>query len=331
MSTPNLDTIGVATYSSKLIALPIAKRKYNPEDDPGYDSVSSVSADSETDYDTDSNSNFNSDFKGEQQRRTMPKIRLLVQQIVGEISSLYDLSSLLRRPKVTDKYIRSVNSKSDSVSLENPDTLPLNVGFSSFDENHVVEKVIQWRGLTKAERSVEFNEEDVAPIEGVGHLELCDVQDISWLCQRLGTANTRRREQFQYWASHPYDSERNSPRHVELPLRNVLETPVEPVEEVRESRSQASTLKPTGVVNMSSGPKTIVSRQSFSTVAISAVQETNTIARARTVYAPTDIGKGRSNSVPNPPKPKDGSGTFPCPYCGATLDHGEMSNRQSWQ
>jgi hypothetical protein len=70
--------------------------------------------------------------------------------------------------------------------------------------------------------------------------------------------------------------------------------------------------------------------KSFSTAAVSDIHDTKTNVRPRTVYAPTAIGKGRSNSVPDPPKIEIGT-TFSCPYCGMTLEPSEMQNRQSWK
>ncbi|OQE19227.1 hypothetical protein PENFLA_c019G03557 [Penicillium flavigenum] len=60
------------------------------------------------------------------------------------------------------KYIRSVTSKPNMATLNNQDGL-LKVSLDRYDQGHIVEKVLQWRGLAKSGRYVEF-EEDVAPI-----------------------------------------------------------------------------------------------------------------------------------------------------------------------
>ncbi|KAJ5598652.1 hypothetical protein N7537_008736 [Penicillium hordei] len=279
-----------------------------------HDSISSVSADSDSDSNDD----------GEHQHYRMPKISLLVQQTLEQIRSLYDLSALLRRPKIADKYIRSVNSKSHIATLNKPDHLPLSVGFSRSDETHVVEKVLQWRGLTKSARGIDFKDEGVAPM-GQG-LTKCYVEDISWFCQRLAAANTRRREQFQYWADHPYDPKHdptNATRLVTPSLAQIRSKKQEP--QNRASAFQSS------IPNVPrEGPRSAASKQSFSTAAVSDIHDTKTNVRPRTVYAPTAIGQGRSNSVPDPPKIEIGT-TFSCPYCGATLESSEMENRQSWK
>lgn len=258
----------------------------------------------------------------------MPKIRLLVQQTLEQISSLYDMSALLRRPRIADKYIRSVNSRSHIATLSKPDHLPLSVGFRRSDETHVVEKVLQWRGLTKSARGIELTVEGVAPTEQ--GLTKYSVEDILWFCQRLAAANTRRREQFQYWTDHPYDSTKDNTNAARLATPNLAESRVEKIEEKQEQQNRAPTFQPSSPDVSRGGPRSAVSKQSFSTAAVSDIYDTKTNVRPRTVYAPTAIGQGRSNCVPDPPKIEIGT-TFPCPYCGTTLESSEMQNRHSWK
>ncbi|KAH0560048.1 hypothetical protein GP486_003435, partial [Trichoglossum hirsutum] len=306
----------VQAILTRLRALLGQGKKYDLVIESDHNSVSSVSDDSDS----------NPDYDSEHQRQRMPKIRLLVQQIPEQIRSLYDLSSLLRRPKIADKYIRSVNSKPNTAMLSDLDTLPLSVCLSGFDESHVAEKVLQWRGLTKCGRSFEFNDEDVAP---VGQGLIGDrVADTPWFCQRLARANTRRREQLQYWNDHPYDPKQGA-TNVARPTAPGLAR-ASAKRERQEPRSQASTLKQPDSNTLREGPTSTVSKQSFSTAAVSDIHDTKTNVRPRTVYAPTAVGLGQSNSVPDPPKLADENATFPCPYCGTTLESSEMQNRQSW-
>lgn len=283
----------VGLPSNSALARSIARRKYDPARGSDHDSISSVSADSDSD----------SDDGSEHQRQRVPKIRLFVKQILGQIQSLYDLSSLLRRPKIADKYIRSINSKSDTARLSDSDTLSLSVSFSSSDERHIAEKVLQWRGLTKSGRSVEFEDEHVAPMRQ--GLTSDGVKDILWFCRRLARANTRRREQLQYWTDYPYDLEQDSTNAASVEKPDMAQSP--------------------------KGPRSTMSKQSFSTAAVSDIHDTKTNIRPRTVYAPTAIGQARSNYVPKPPKLLNESATFSCPYCGMTLEYSEMQNRQSWK
>lgn len=234
------------------------------------------------------------------------------------------MSSLLRRPRIADKYIRSVGSKSHAAIS---DTLPLMGSFSKLDETHIIEKVLQWRGLTKSGQSLSFEYE--VPAEERNSLATDDVGDILWFCQRLARANTRRREQIQHWADHPYVSKPNKLTSDQL-VPVLVKLPVKELGTKEESGSQASTLKQPGLTFPQAGPKSTMSKQSFSTAAISDVHDTKTNVRPRTVYAPTNVGQGRSNAVPDPPK-TDGKATFPCPYCGITLESSEMQNRQSWK
>jgi hypothetical protein len=297
----------------------IAKRKYDLVVGSERDSISSVSADSDSDSNED----------GDNQPHRVPKIRLLVQQVLEQVRSLYELSALLRRPKVADKYIRSVNSKSNTATMGDRDSLPLNVCFSNFDEDHIMEKVLQWRGLTKSAQCIEFDQEEVAQIEKA----LTDhcAEDILWFSQRLAGANTRRREQLQYWSDHPYDPMQDTANISRLATPNLAQVPTKQVEEKQKSRSQVSKSRLSSSDISRGVPKSAISKQTFSTAAVSDIHDTKTNVRPRTVYAPTAIGQSRSNSVPNPPKTEDGKTTFPCPYCGMTLESSEMQNRQSWK
>jgi hypothetical protein len=101
--------------------------------------------------------------------------------------------------------------------------------------------------------------------------------------------------------------------------------------EEKEPLSQPATLNPPNLDVSRKGPKSVISKQSFSTAAVSDIHDTKTNVRPRTVYAPTAICQGRSNSVPHPPKTEDGKFTFPCPYCGMTLESSEMQNRATWR
>ncbi|SPO04609.1 uncharacterized protein DNG_07294 [Cephalotrichum gorgonifer] len=321
-------------HDEQLKTIPIAKRKYDAVVGSDYDSISSVSADSDSgsdpefDSDSDSDSNGTSTMSpedgGPPSRGRMPKMRLLVQQIADQIRSLYELSSLLRRPRISDKYIRSVGSKSKAGAAD-PDTLLLSAYFSVPDEVHVVEKILQWRGSTKTARGVEFGHEEAAT--GAQCLANDCIEGNPWFALRLARANTRRREQLQYWSDHPYDPKQDIARSSLFATPTLAQVIAK---KNIESQSQASTLKPTDHKLSRLGPKSVISKQSFSTATISDIHETNTNTRPRTVYTPTAIGHGRPNPVPDPPKAVDGSETFPCPYCGMILESKTMKDRQSW-
>ncbi|KAI0443545.1 hypothetical protein F4803DRAFT_307094 [Xylaria telfairii] len=299
-------------------AILIAQRKYDPGRETDQDSISSVS---DSDYSTDN--------EDESQRRKMPKIRLFVQQIADQIQSLHEISALLRRPTVTNKFIRSVNVRPEAIST---DELRLSDAFGLFDEYHILEKVLEWRGLGKSLQSVIFSDEAVATFNDT--LDHREVERVRWFCQRLARANTRRRQQLRYWKNHPYDSKKIAARANFAGdsvggLRKVQDTV--PVKGQKEDlRSQASTLTPRKKHLVNEEQESVVSKMSFSTVAFSDVHDTMTNVRPRTIYAPTTVGRDRLISVPGPPRTKDSGVTFPCPYCGMILASKDMS-RQFWK
>ena len=243
-----------------------------------------------------------------------------MEQISAQIRSLYDLSSLIRRPKVADRYISSVSSKQKQSSLSESEHLPPVSAFGSADERHIVEKVLQLRGLTKSTQVLDFENEHAAPA-GQDSISWNQIEDIPWFCQRLAQANTRRREQLWYWADHPHNGQDESTA-ARFETLNLLEK-----KSKHESQSQVSTARRAD----SKKTKTVTSKQSFSTVAVSDVHETKTNIRPRTVYAPTAVGQGRSSSVPHPPKASKEDTTFPCPYCGMMLQSSEMMQPQAWK
>ncbi|KAJ5634780.1 hypothetical protein N7528_002622 [Penicillium herquei] len=286
------------------------QRESDAEESDG--SLSSVSAESDSDGEV-------------QPLKRMPRVRILVQQILAQIRSLFDLSSLLRRPKLAERYITSVNTKTQE-RVNNADTIPLVTAFTPLDESHILEKVLQWRGLTKSGCYIEFDEEEAAPMDQT--FNACHIEDISWVCERLARANTRRREQLQHWTDHPYDPSRE--------VSKVIDSISEPDPEFaarkgkgplkgQESASQAQ-----GRSIQSQAPKSTTSK-AFSLANRSDVFDTKTNTRPRTVYAPTTIGQGRLNSVPDPPKSIEEGISFTCPYCKMKLDSSEMKNRQAWK
>jgi hypothetical protein len=302
--------------TNALTATHIAQRKYDPGVDMDQDSISSVS---DSDYSTDN--------EDDSQRRRIPKIRMFIQQIADQIRSLHEVSSLLRRPTVTNKFIRSLNAGPETTTLQGLDHLHLNDAFRLFDDNHILEKVLQWRGLSKNLQSLNFSDEVMASFSNaVNHQE---IEDIRWFCQRLARANTRRREQLQYWKEHPYDPEHDVTSTNLVGDLDITRGIVTLEGQKEDSRSQVSTLKPVGPHVLLKGSKSVISKQSFSTVARSDVHDTRTNIRPRTVYTPTVVGQDHAISVPGPPRTKDGETTFPCPYCGTTLDSKDMS-RQLW-
>lgn len=309
----------MSTYNPP--ATPIAKKKFGSTRGSDQDSISSVGDDSSSE----------SGENCELGRRTLPKVTFLVQRVVEQIRSLYDLSALLRRPTVSNKYIRSAE---EAGKLPLGEAASLQQAFAAADYDHVLEKVRQWRGLTKCDKGVATaGEGAVTEAMTVDKGEGCE--DILWLCQRLSEANSRRREQLAYWIRHPYDPEAD--RTTEDPLRDVAAKAPSRGGPQGDGHNESQLLMsyakpPDTVIRPAAAPSlSIMSRQTFSTVAVSDVYDTKTNTRARTVYAPTAAGGFRSASVPAPPKVAEDNPSFTCPYCGTVLKSDDMRDRQTWK
>ncbi|KAI0098654.1 hypothetical protein GGR51DRAFT_577007 [Nemania sp. FL0031] len=279
-----------------LESMHIAYRKYDPDQSMDQESISSVS---DSDYSTDN--------EDQPQNRKMPKVCLFFKQITDQVRSLHEISSLLRRPTVTD-----------------------NVAFRPFDEYHVSEKVIQWRGFRKSLQTVGLPDEAAAPVYDAPLYQ--EIEEVRWFCQRLARANTRRREQIWYWKSHPYVSKQPIARVILTQEARIRRDTVLSEDQGEDSRSQVSTLTPPDPINAhgEERPLSVFSRLSFSTVSFSDVYDTKTNIRPRTIYAPTALGTDRAIYIPAPPEMIAGQTTFSCPYCGMALDFRDR-RRDLWK
>jgi hypothetical protein len=258
---------------------------------------------------------------GDHEPHKASKITWLVQHAFAQIQSLFYLSSLLRRPSFTGRYLRSVNPKDRGDSLEQE--LSLNFCFRISDFKHVCEKVRQWYGLGKSVASMSYEPEEPASpdqIQARGGIDTELGEDVIVLCQRLANANTRRREQLQYWAEHS-----------DIPMTEVS---IPEVKLASTSENQPSTIKPPSQHHMkqNNDTRSSISKQSLSSVARSAIYETKTQSgRPRTVYAPSATQHGQPSRVPDVPLPPKGVMSFLCPYCGMELDSHDVEDRQAWK
>jgi len=154
----------------------------------------------------------------------------MVRQITEQIRSLYNLSALLRRPTMSSKYIRSERKDQALIRDLDTDVIPLHEAYSTIDKRHVAEKMRQWRGprggadcVGAEERAADVKQflSEQASLAGL-QKECCEYEDIVWLHQRLSKANTKRREQLEYWVKHPCDPTKCNPiaeAGVEVPTR----------------------------------------------------------------------------------------------------------------
>ncbi|ERF74650.1 hypothetical protein EPUS_00780 [Endocarpon pusillum Z07020] len=301
-----------------MTAIPIAERGYDGTSE--YDLISNSSMGSDSDCDTE---------EGHHGRPKISKIAWLVQQKFEQIQSLFYLSSLLRRPTFTGRYLRSVKSKARAELLR--DESPLIFRLGRYDSEHVFEKVRQWHGLSKSAINVSHEDEKPASLDCIQARRAVNSElgeDVTVLCHRLAKANNRRREQLQYWAEH------SDVLMKEGSSVSMAETPVLEVKQGSESQSQVSTIKRSNQTELkqSKDTRSSFSKQSFSTAARSAVYETKTQSgRTRTVYAQSAAANGRSNRVPDMPVPANDTSSFHCPYCGMDLKSHDMEDRQAWK
>jgi hypothetical protein len=253
--------------------------------------------DSESSENTDSGCEFQ-DEKNHNRQRT-PKICMLVRLVRAQIRSLYDVSSLLRRPMVKDKYIRS---HADRKNHEIVDETSLHYHFRPFDMNYVWERIGQWHLQTNSERhNVASSDQQISTTS---------IENDSWFLERLATANNRRREQIQYWRTHAVES--TDPSSLNLPRS--------PQRDQKDVETESSRVK-----------QIPASTTSLSTVPKSYIHDLNAGDRLMTVYEPTIVGKTQSNRVPDIPELAKTSSTFSCPYCGVELISKEMQSRGLWK
>lgn len=155
--------------------------------------------------------------------------------------------------------------------------------------------------------------------------------DTDILTKRLSEANTRRREQLQYWSKYPDQSNRPDSTQSSIDLSQIAKKTAGTRDDAKlESQSQGTTTK----INKTSAEKSIKTAESFSAVAKSAIEAGNTeIGRPKTEYAQSQsaISSKQSNRVPEVPRVANTHNAFECPYCHQKLDSKTMKVRHSWK
>ncbi|KAF4454296.1 C2H2 type zinc finger domain protein [Fusarium austroafricanum] len=308
------------------IALPIVAHTAEEPSalDPDIDNFSS----SESDY-WSSDSSDKHVFK----TRQRSKIAVLMTHVYEQVKLLYHLDALLRRPQISNRYLKSTD-RYRGVSA-----------FEKYDYQHIEEKHRQWiqssnqsRGHQSDDRIDELSPEvliahksliqvpksfEAEPSASQDDLRLREVnreQDQAHIIiSRLAQANTRRREQLRYWERHPHCE-----RHQEdSPVSG--KGPRIPRLGFERGRDRSTP----GDKSLTSIPTTA---HSFSTVAASAIDETQTDpGRPRTVYE-ASVGPGQQSArVPDIPKVAYTDEQFECPYCHTMLESSLIRNRMSWK
>jgi hypothetical protein len=226
------------------------------------------------------------------------EIRRLISSVFGSIRSLYKLSTLLKRPSIPTKYLRSSTSgMSHSHRLS---------GYEYWDQKHVEEKMKQW--------AFDTNQSYEGPIDSN-----------YFLTARLAAANTGRRRQLKYWQKNPdYQPEEN---RTSEPLRRQDESKVDLTSVQQSLRKPLPAKSQSEAITTPSGP-TI---QSFSTVPLTLLNDNETFSgRPRTIYAPSAAG-GKRSRVPDAPRLPVGAHATQCPYCFTPLDATSVRKRDLWK
>ena len=282
-------------------------------------------------------------------RNKTPKISALMSHVYAQVDLLYHLALLLRRPAVVGRYIKSATKRAE-ISV-----------FAQHDYNHVQEKFRYWRSVAELEETEPAqctdsgqlpsetwlgtpNSQETTPqveqARSQSDLEArrrMESEETSYdLICRLGRANTRRREQLSYWATHPVrsaiDSEgplgEGKPPARRLPAPDSAQR--SPSRAGEDAMANAQPHGKHGAKSFISTPTTVVSH---STAAVSRVDGARTQAGPPpTIYAETVVGTGlRSIRVPDPPDPGPGNPQFECPFCYAKLETVLMKDRASWK
>lgn len=155
-------------------AISILKKKLHPNKGSDYDSMSSVSADSDPDL-----------HPSEEiwEPNLVPTIGFIASQICDQIDSLYHLSD-----EISDSTF-SMRGQGGNGPLQE-----FFRKYGEYDYNYVREKLLCWRKQTQARTPTQTQEESQETITAGNHFSDLP-SDTEFLIKRLAEGNTRRREQ----------------------------------------------------------------------------------------------------------------------------------------
>ncbi|KAI1743712.1 hypothetical protein F4680DRAFT_409163 [Xylaria scruposa] len=270
------------------------------------DSMSSASLSESMDFLADE---YNSDEDSEAGSNVSDKpsieddsrfISRIMRCIFDSIDELFRIGSLIRRPQLTGRYLRS------NRPILNP--------ICQQDYEHVRQKLLLWQkqqkneGLQdKAIKTVShvinpFEEETATP-ELMANRQSAD-EKINpkelILSRRLAISNLKRRMQLSYWDTHPY-------------------------------QANSEALKPVDTKSK----KPVSEAFTFSTVDRAAIFPDQPNAYrddiAHTIYTRTQVGKNTALRVPDLPPLDPLEKSFECPYCHMQLSVEEMNTRENWK
>jgi len=243
-----------------------------------------------------------------------------------QIQGLYHISTLLRRPGLSGRYLRSTKDGTDSKCSH----------FADFDYRHVEEKILHWKRQRKMIGEDESHDPTVTSeeIQTRHDAETGSQAGLVEICKRLANANTRRREQLLYWETNADRTTIEALPAAHL-FGNAPPAPFSPAQSIapasESTQSETTTVKSLER-KMETASLSIATKETFSTVALSDVLVSRTdIDRPRTIYAQSTVGNKRSNRVPEIPILAKIQLEFRCPYCYKLLNSAEMTIRENWK
>lgn len=290
------------------IAIPIAAKTFDELRGSDQDSISSVSADS--DMESDNNK------KRSQKPRRIPLIQFLAGQIHDQIQSLYYLSVTMRRPAVVNDCLGSTNKMT---------AWPLYSFFEEHDLKHVVAKIMQWKGLTKTAVTDAPDEEPAAPIDIslTSPLEQLPT-DMRILAKRLANANTKRREQLDYWNHHPDVSDVSHNDNINegsIAEHSAQRLTDQSGKTLTRGPQHSKPISGTGYSDM----------ENTTRLSVTGPHDRTESGQGMTIYEPSVAGSTPSACVPDVPQSAHSKPHFGCPYCHQTLKSEPMMARQNWK
>lgn len=262
-------------------------------------------------------------------RKSVSKISVIFKHISEQIKLLYSTSALLKRPAYTDKYLRSNRSESSEIrGFEH---------YRAYDHAHVREKLLQWHRdwrVANDDRDFVDNSGLVAPIRPPTGRDLgpgLQDNESGVLLMRLARANVKRRKQLQFWKDHA-DKPESTPVLMEVASGSNVEASSQVM-----GASTPDSIKPVPYKRFEAKQKIeakgseATSRVTFSTVAMTTIQEESTDYVPRTVYAESAVGLHTATRVPPVPQEAVIHSRFDCPFCGLSLNSALMSDRRKWK
>ncbi|ORY08199.1 hypothetical protein BCR34DRAFT_590047 [Clohesyomyces aquaticus] len=300
------------------IATRVVENSYEALNDPHNTQIDGL----ENEEDAESSSEDDEDSEEESQFSKVPTLSAILMRLDENINSLYQVSLLISRPGFRRQYLHSTGEHPYDSRIAH---------YAEFDLRYIKEKFQDWN---QQRQGMPWAMEPTTTCEVLEERTVAadDVHDnTKILARRFAKANTKRREQILYWSIRPDASHLNgkitdlpspSPAVV-LPLTVSVDEP---------STNEEANIPIRQLDTESEGPKSTMTRKTFSTVVASDFFGAQTVTGpTRTIYAESTVGNKRSNRVPDLPRDAKKAPTFECPYCHTILESDKMQDRREWK